>query len=187
LLSRDRTAQICAITQILLDPYFRTIDGLAVLIEKDWCAFGHKFQERLGHGKDHNVLPDERSPVFLQFLDLIYQLMLQFPNSFEYNENLLLFLANHSTSCLFGNFLGNSDKERIVELLVQSSTQSIWAYVLHYQEQAFKNKSYQLYDLPIWPSVSMNKFKVWERFWMRWDLTSHPNNISGLESFQDDW
>ncbi len=41
---RDRTAQICATTQVLLDPFFRTIEGLAVLIEKDWCAFGHKFQ-----------------------------------------------------------------------------------------------------------------------------------------------
>jgi len=41
---RDRTAQICGVTQILLDPYFRTIEGFATLIEKEWCAFGHKFQ-----------------------------------------------------------------------------------------------------------------------------------------------
>lgn len=43
----DRTAQICSIAEILLDPYYRTIEGFAVLIEKEWCAFGHKFQ-----GKD---------------------------------------------------------------------------------------------------------------------------------------
>lgn len=41
---RDRTAQICGVTQILLDPYFRTIEGFATLVEKEWCAFGHKFQ-----------------------------------------------------------------------------------------------------------------------------------------------
>ena len=40
----DRTAQICSIAQLLLDPYFRTMEGFAVLIEKDWCAFGFKFQ-----------------------------------------------------------------------------------------------------------------------------------------------
>ena len=37
----DRTAQMCALAQQLLDPYYRTIEGLAVLIQKDWISFGH--------------------------------------------------------------------------------------------------------------------------------------------------
>jgi hypothetical protein len=45
----DRTAQLAALAQICLDPYFRTIDGLRVLIEKDWVSFGHKFLDRSGH------------------------------------------------------------------------------------------------------------------------------------------
>ncbi|WVQ94263.1 hypothetical protein IAU59_001342 [Kwoniella sp. CBS 9459] len=45
----DRTAQLSAVAQICLDPYFRTIDGLAVLIEKDFLSFGHKFLDRSGH------------------------------------------------------------------------------------------------------------------------------------------
>ncbi|SPO31360.1 related to YMR1 - Phosphatidylinositol 3-phosphate phosphatase [Ustilago trichophora] len=44
----DRTSQLAAIAQICLDPYFRTFDGLAVLIEKDWLSFGHKFTDRGG-------------------------------------------------------------------------------------------------------------------------------------------
>jgi hypothetical protein len=40
----DRTAQICSVAEILLDSYYRTIEGFAVLIEKEWCSFGHKFQ-----------------------------------------------------------------------------------------------------------------------------------------------
>lgn len=144
---RDRTAQICGVTQILLDPYFRTIEGFATLVEKEWCAFGHKFQgecievfsvccfkslsfpvdwdlnirnlvlrfcsdirctsaDRCGHGQVAENLPDERSPVFLQFLDVLHQLLLQFPGAFEFTESLLLFLADHLNSCLFGNFLG---------------------------------------------------------------------------------
>jgi myotubularin-related protein 6/7/8 len=36
---RDRTAQICALAQVMLDPFYRTIEGLATLIEKDWYTY----------------------------------------------------------------------------------------------------------------------------------------------------
>ncbi|EKD20199.1 protein phosphatase [Drepanopeziza brunnea f. sp. 'multigermtubi' MB_m1] len=44
----DRTSQLSALSQIMLDPYYRTIDGFIVLVEKDWLAFGHMFQHRSG-------------------------------------------------------------------------------------------------------------------------------------------
>ncbi|KAL3419353.1 hypothetical protein PVAG01_09575 [Phlyctema vagabunda] len=44
----DRTSQLSALSQLLLDPYYRSIDGFIVLIEKDWLAFGHMFQHRTG-------------------------------------------------------------------------------------------------------------------------------------------
>ena len=36
----DRTAQLSALTELLLDPYYRTVDGFAILVEKHWCSFG---------------------------------------------------------------------------------------------------------------------------------------------------
>jgi hypothetical protein len=65
--------------------------------------------DRCGHGHDSSNLPEERCPVFLQFLDSLYQVMLQFPAAFEFNTRLLLFLADHVQSSLFGNFLGGFD------------------------------------------------------------------------------
>ncbi|KAK5112119.1 hypothetical protein LTR62_004462 [Meristemomyces frigidus] len=44
----DRTAQVSALAQVMLDPYARTLDGFVSLIRKDFLSFGHKFQDRSG-------------------------------------------------------------------------------------------------------------------------------------------
>ena len=44
----DRTSQLSALGQICLDPYYRTLEGFIVLVEKDWLSFGHQFRYRTG-------------------------------------------------------------------------------------------------------------------------------------------
>ena len=44
----DRTSQLSALSQICLDPYYRTLEGFIVLVEKDWLSFGHQFRYRTG-------------------------------------------------------------------------------------------------------------------------------------------
>ncbi|KDR73599.1 hypothetical protein GALMADRAFT_251342 [Galerina marginata CBS 339.88] len=45
----DRTSQLSALSQLCLDPFYRTIRGFEILIEKDWLSVGHKFLDRCGH------------------------------------------------------------------------------------------------------------------------------------------
>lgn len=61
-----------------MDHYYRTLRGLAVLIEKEWVSYGHKFAQR--HGADKNIgkeKDEQRAPIFFQFLDCLYQLLQQ--------------------------------------------------------------------------------------------------------------
>lgn len=121
----DRTAQVCSVASLLLDPHYRTLKGFMVLIEKDWISFGHKFNHRYGNLDGD---PKEISPVIDQFIECVWQLMEQFPCAFEFNERFLIHIQHHIYSCQFGNFLCNSQKER-QELKIQERTYSLWAHL----------------------------------------------------------
>ena len=79
-----------------------------MLIEKEWLAFGHRFGHRSNLKSNSNAF----APIFLQFLDALHQILLQYPLSFEFNDFYLKFLAYHSVSCRFRTFLFNCELER---------------------------------------------------------------------------
>ena len=60
-----------------------------VLVEKEWCSFGHKFAQRCGHHEGKTYTDKQRSPVFVQWLDCVWQLLHQFPNEFGFNALIL--------------------------------------------------------------------------------------------------
>lgn len=90
----DRTSQIASLAQIFVDPYFRTWKGFQVLIEKEWLSFGHPFHLRHSHGEKADT---QESPIFIQFLDCISQLVRIYPSYFEYvNRWCFLLLRHHN-------------------------------------------------------------------------------------------
>ncbi|KAF2668879.1 phosphatases II [Microthyrium microscopicum] len=205
----DRTSQLSALAQLCLDPYYRTMEGFMVLVEKDWMSFGYMFRlrsgllshekwfeienERVANRQSRNTedslefqepesnafesaiakaqgffrrrnedeideaaqeaankalakdakmttLPGEVSPVFLQFLDCVYQLIRQNPTRFEFTPHFLRRLYYHQSSCQYGNFLFNNERER-KEYRAKERTASVWGYFL--QKRAnFINKEY---------------------------------------------
>lgn len=55
-------------------------------------AYGHKVQDRGGHvtSLEQKERDDEESPIFLQFLDCVYQYLVQYPTQFGFNQEFLL-------------------------------------------------------------------------------------------------
>ncbi|KAF5307354.1 hypothetical protein FQR65_LT07071 [Abscondita terminalis] len=165
----DRTAQLTALSMLMLDPYYRTIKGFEVLIEKEWLSFGHKFQQRIGHGDDHHSDAD-RSPVFLQFVDCVWQITQQFPNAFEFNEYFLITILDHLYSNRFGTFLCNSERERIQEG-VKEHTISLWSYT-NSQLDLYRNPLYWAnthQQLVLIPIASIRHIKLWKSYYCRWN------------------
>ncbi|XP_053136023.1 myotubularin-related protein 3 isoform X4 [Hemicordylus capensis] len=168
----DRTPQIVALAKLLLDPYYRTVEGFQVLVETEWLDFGHKFADRCGHGENSEDL-NERCPVFLQWLDCVHQLQRQFPCSFEFNEAFLVKLVQHTYSCLFGTFLCNNAKER-GEKHTQERTCSVWS-LLRAGNKAFKNLLYSSQsESVLYPVCHVRNLMLWSAVYLPCSSPSTP-------------
>ncbi|XP_076869437.1 phosphatidylinositol-3,5-bisphosphate 3-phosphatase MTMR6 isoform X2 [Brachyhypopomus gauderio] len=169
----DRTAQVCSLGALLMDPYYRTLKGFMVLIEKDWISFGHKFADRCDQLDGD---PREVSPVFTQFLDCVWQLMEQFPQDFEFSEWFLIQLHEHVHSCQFGNFLGNSQRQR-EELQLKERTYSLWAHLFSERHHCL-NPLYSLSSAEkhpvLEPLTQPWNFRFWRNMYHQFDRSMHP-------------
>jgi len=180
----DRTSQLTSLSMLLLDSHYRTLTGFMVLIEKEWLSFGHKFSNRIGHGDDrHN--DSERSPVFLQFIDCVWQVSQQFPNAFEFNEYFLTTILDHLYSCLFGTFLFNSEKERRDNKL-STRSQSLWSFI-NSKRAVFLNPMYcGVLDntKALFPVASIRYIKFWKGYYCRWNPRMRPQDSVHLRHAQ---
>jgi myotubularin-related protein 1/2 len=136
----DRTSQVAALSELLLDPYYRTREGFSCLVEKDFMSFGHPFHTRCAHGEGRGeagappsggVASDEGqiSPIFLQFLDCVHQIIKLYPECFEFNTKYLFVLSEHIYSCRFGNLLCDTERERELVAGIRQRTHSIWDFL----------------------------------------------------------
>merc|ERR1711924_570958 len=40
----DRTAQVSSLVMLCMDSHYRTLQGFLILIQKEFCSFGHRFR-----------------------------------------------------------------------------------------------------------------------------------------------
>jgi myotubularin-related protein 9 len=132
------------------------IFSFQAIIEREWITAGHPFHIRCAHAAfaQGTLTGPFESPVFLCFLDCVWQLTRQYPTSFEFNQEFLIFVAEHTYASEFGSFLGNNEKEKR-EHNVKERTASLWSYVNHPKIlDAYINPIYRPYDSVLWPSVA---------------------------------
>eukprot|EP00298_Acanthocystis_sp_HF-20_P006607 c16410_g1_i2.p1 GENE.c16410_g1_i2~~c16410_g1_i2.p1 ORF type:complete len:241 (-),score=84.12 c16410_g1_i2:10-732(-) len=166
----DRTSQLTSLSQLLLDPYYRTIEGYQVLIEKEWLHAGHMFSTRSGHiGKRGTTIDEQWSPIFLQFIDATYQILQQYPTSFEFNEDFLIFILDGVYGCRYGNFLFDCEKER-QNHQISRLTPSIWVAILNEKEK-FLNRSFEQNNRVLIPCPRMRALKLWTKYYLRYDVS----------------
>ncbi|XP_077175386.1 myotubularin-related protein 11 isoform X2 [Paroedura picta] len=106
---RDLNCLLASLVQVLSDPYARTLAGFQGLVQREWVTAGHAFQQRLNLWQKNER---DESPVFLLFLDCIWQLLQQFPRSFEFTEAYLLALHDSTYIPLWSTLRFNCQWER---------------------------------------------------------------------------
>ncbi|XP_018306060.1 myotubularin-related protein 10-B isoform X2 [Mycetomoellerius zeteki] len=154
--ARDLCCVISSLAQLLLDHHFRTIAGFQSLLQKEWVAGGHPFCDRLGHIVKAN---SEKSPLFLLYLDCVWQLCQQYPTEFEFTETYLTTLWDAAHVSIFDTFIFNCERDRAVAAM-DPNTPLVLRSVWDWREQ-FNDQDILLFYNPLFiPCSSTDKIKT---------------------------
>lgn len=166
----DRTSQLSSLVQLILDPYFRTAQGFCKLIQKEWLSFGHKFRDRMCFGAAISKSTTDGSPVFLQFIDAVAQIIQRYPNSFEFNENFLIAILDLVHSGQTGEFLVNCEAAYMATYATTTTScwsmmEALWAK----EKKKLCNSGFDLQAGPIRLNTVISSLSIWEAYFHRYN------------------
>lgn len=170
----DATLQVTSLVQVMLEPSCRTVKGFQGLIDREWLRSGYPFATRCVKVGLSPTRYKGQGPVFLLFLDCVWQIYQQFPCSFEFNDKFLTFLYQHAYYSQFGTFLCNNEYERVATKL-KKKTISLWSYINQPEVLTpMLNPMYEMNVSALWPSVSPQSLGLWSGLFLKWQK-SHRN------------
>lgn len=138
----DLCCVISSLAQIMLDPYYRTLMGFQSLVQKEWVAGCHAFLDRCNHL--HQKDKECHSPVFLLFLECVWQLVQQHSPAFQFSETYLTVLSDSVHVPIFNTFLFNSAYHRESVMKAESpiaqsrplSCPTVWDWSVQFDSKA---------------------------------------------------
>ncbi|ELP84271.1 myotubularin, putative, partial [Entamoeba invadens IP1] len=186
----DTTCQLVSLVLIMVDPYYRTIEGFLVLIQREWVAMGHRFTLRTGCGVkwDIDILPlissyypapikkynssiiranidnssdTATSPIFFQFIEAVHHIKKAHPNEFQFKDNLLVFIADSLYSGRFSTFYEGTIKD-----FNYSNTPSMFDYIME-NVLTFNNQEFIGNSVTLFPVIDMSQSTLWDEYFFR--------------------
>ncbi|XP_075965922.1 myotubularin-related protein 10 [Anarhichas minor] len=152
---RDLNCVVSSLVQLMLDPHYRSLIGFQSLVQKEWVMAGHRFLDRCNHLKKNDK---DESPLFMLFLDCVWQMMNQYPAAFEFTEAYLTILSDSMWIPLFSTFLFNSSQQRAQHLMdfaknkaiPQGEDQVVYFPPVWDWSQQFSTKDQTLFNNPMY-------------------------------------
>ncbi|XP_054262707.1 myotubularin-related protein 10-B-like isoform X1 [Macrosteles quadrilineatus] len=172
----DMCCVVASLAQILIDPHYRTIIGFQSLVQKEWVALGHPFCTRLGHVYN---METQEAPVFLLFLDCVWQLLEQFPGEFQFTETYLTTLWDSAHISVFETFLFDCERDRKLAMSDPNNPLTIrpvWDWGEQFSERdvsLFSNPLYtppppSPYSLPpLQVQTGVSSLQIWSQCYFR--------------------
>ncbi|XP_075397018.1 myotubularin-related protein 12 isoform X2 [Tenrec ecaudatus] len=152
LLLEETASDLCCIVsslvQVMMDPHCRTRFGFQSLIQKEWVMGGHCFLDRCNHLRWNDK---EEVPVFLLFLDCVWQLLHQHPPAFEFTETYLTVLSDSLYIPIFSTFFNSPQKDASIGRESQDAQSNslnlltVWDWSVQFEPKAqtlFRNPLY---------------------------------------------
>ncbi|KAK3228421.1 hypothetical protein Dsin_000302 [Dipteronia sinensis] len=114
------------------------------------------------------------SPIFLQWIDCVSQLLRMYPFAFEFSPTFLVDFLDTVLSGRFGNFLCNSEKER-QQCGVSEACGCLWAYLADLRSSEGRSHAHynffydpSKHDGPLLPPAAALAPTLWPQFHLRW-------------------
>ncbi|KAM7467849.1 hypothetical protein LguiB_015411 [Lonicera macranthoides] len=135
-------------------------------------------QSSTSRAPSHAQSLNNYSPIFLQWVDCVSQLLRMYPFAFEFSSAFLVDFLDSVLSYQFGNFLCNSEKER-QESGVVDTCGCLWMYLAeirasegnsHVHYNPFYDPS--KHEGPLLPPAAALAPTLWPQFHLRWACPS---------------